>query len=321
VSTWKYSIILGFLGKLNDRFATYGEEREIAGKFELASKIEGIQGLELIYPFDFADVSVTKALLKQHNLACSTVNVNIKAENKFHLGALTSKDPGIRKEAVEYLKTAMDISAELGTNMITCCPLSDGYDYAFEADYPKAWKWFVDGVGEAAAYRAGVKVSMEYKQSEPRHKVIIPNAGTSLALCLQTGMSNVGVTMDMGHALYVGEGTAWALSLLSQAGRLFLVHVNDNYRNWDWDMIPGSVNTWDLVECMFQLGEIGYNGWLTSDVAPFRLDSVKTCSATYRSIVWAEKVVEKVGREKLREIVAQGDPIDALDALQTAVLG
>jgi xylose isomerase len=264
---------------------------------------------------------VTKALLKQHHLACSTVNVNIKAEAKFHLGALTSKDTGIRQEAVTYLKQAMDVSADLGNNMITCCPLSDGYDYAFETDYPKAWKWFIDGVGEAAAYRPEIKVCLEYKQSEPRHKVIIPNSGTTLAACLQIGLPNVGVTMDMGHALYTGEGTAQAAGLLAQAGKLFLVHVNDNYRNWDWDMIPGSINTWDLVECVFYLRELGYNGWLTSDVAPFRLDAIKTFSSTYRSVVWAEKVVEKIGRQKLREIVAKGDPIDALDALQAAALG
>ena len=320
MSTWKYSVILGFLGKLSDRFASYGEQRDIAAKFDVASQIEGLQGLELVYPFDFADVAVTKKLLAEHKLECSTVNVNIKSEPKFHLGGLTSKDSSIRKEAVQYLKTAMDISVDLGTNMITCCPLSDGYDYAFETDYPKAWKWFIDGVGEAVSYRDDVQVCLEYKQSEPRHKVIIPNAGTTLSACLQVGLPNIGVTMDMGHALYVGEGTAWAAGLLAQAGKLFLVHVNDNYRNWDWDMIPGSINTWDLVELMFYLDELGYEGWMTSDVAPFRLDAAKTCSATYRSLVWAERVVEKVGREELRRIVREGDPIDALDALQKSIL-
>ena len=321
MTDWKFSVILGFLGKLNDRFSSYGQQRDLAAKFELATQVEGLRGLELVYPFDFADVAVTRGLLAQYNLNCSTVNVNIKAEPKFHLGALTSKDAGIRKEAVSYMKTAMDISAEVGANMITCCPLSDGYDYAFETDYLKAWKWLVDGVGEAAAYRGDVKVSLEYKQSEPRHKVIIPNAGTTLAACLQTGLPNVGVTMDMGHALYVGEGTAWALSLLSQAGRLFLVHVNDNYRNWDWDMIPGSVNTWDMVEMMFYLQKINYQGWLTSDVAPFRLDAAKTCSATFRSLIWAEKLVQKIGFERLEQILAEGDAVDALDALQKATLG
>jgi xylose isomerase len=315
---WKYSVISGFLGKLNDRFASYGEARDLAAKFDLASKIEGVNGLELIYPFDFSDPAATKALLDQHKLECSTVNINIKSEAKFHLGALTSRDPGIRREAVEYMQRGMDIAARIGTNMITCCPLSDGYDYAFESDYARAWKWFIEGVGLAASHRPGVRVCLEYKQSEPRHKVILPNAGTSLAACLQIGLPNVGVTMDMGHALYAGEGTAQAAALLAQDGRLFLVHVNDNYRNWDWDMIPGSVNPWDLVELMFHLGELGYTGWLTSDVAPFRLETVKTCSSAYRSIVWAERVIEKVGRDELRRILREGDPIDALNALQEA---
>jgi len=318
MSSRKFSVILPFLGRLNDRFASYGEARDIAGKFEVASKIEGIQGLELVYPSDFADVAVTKGLLEKHGMECSTVNVNIKSEPKFHLGGLTHKDEGIRKEAVQYMKTAMDISAELGTNMITCCPLSDGYDYAFETDYPKAWRWMLDGIGEAAAYCSEVKVSMEYKQSEPRHKVIIPNAGTTLAACLQVNMPNVGVTMDTGHALLAGEGTAWAASLLAQANKLFLVHINDNYRNWDWDMIPGSINVWDWVELVYYLDELEYKGWVTSDVAPFRINAVKTLSSTHRSIVWAEKVIEKIGRDELRRIVSEGDPVDALDALQKA---
>jgi xylose isomerase len=320
MSSRKFSVILPFLGRLNDRFAGYGETRDIAGKFEVASKIEGIQGLELVYPSDFADVAVTKGLLEKYGLECSTVNVNIKSEPKFHLGGLTHKDAGIRKEAVQYMKTAMDISAELGTNMITCCPLSDGYDYAFETDYPKAWKWMLDGIGEAAVYRSDVKVSMEYKQSEPRHKVIIPNAGTTLAACLQVNMPNVGATMDTGHALQAGEGTAWAASLLAQANKLFLVHINDNYRNWDWDMIPGSVNVWDWVELVYYLDELEYKGWVTSDVAPFRIDAVKTFSSTHRSITWAEKVIEKIGRDELRRIVREGDPVDALDALQKATM-
>lgn len=319
--SWKFAVILGFLGKLNDRFSTYGEDRDLEAKFEVASKIEGIQGLELVYPFDFIDVGKTKQLLDKFNLACSTVNVNLKAEKKFHHGALTSRDPGLRKEAVEYLKRSMDIAADLGTYMITCCPLADGYDYAFESDYLRAWKWFIEGVGEAASYRDDVKVSLEYKQSEPRHKVIIPNAGTTLAACLQIGLPNVGVTMDMGHALYVGESTAQAAALLAQADKLFLVHVNDNYRNWDWDMIPGSVNPWDMIELFYYLDVIGYQGWMTSDVAPFRLDEVKTCSATYRSLKWAESVVQKLGKERIARILSEGDPIDALEALQGLVSG
>jgi xylose isomerase len=211
----------------------------------------------------------------------------------------------------------MDLAVETGCNMVTMCPLADGYDYAFQSDYARDWRCFLDGIGEAAAYNPQVRLSLEYKQSEPRHKVIIPNAGTVLAACLQVGLPNVGATMDMGHALYAGEGSAQAASLLAQAGRLFLVHVNDNYRNWDWDMIPGSINPWDMVELLLHLGELGYEGWLTSDVAPFRLDAVKTCSATYHSLEWAMRQIDRIGRDEFRRILREGDPIDALRALQS----
>ena len=129
--------------------------------------------------------------------------------------------------------------------MITCCPLSDGYEYAFETDYAQAWGWFIDGVGAAAATpgRAGVAWNTSHPSRATRSSC--PTPAPALAACLQIELPNVGVTMDIGHAL-AGEGTRQAAALLAQAGKLFLVHVNDNYRNWDWDMIPGSVNpgTW-----------------------------------------------------------------------------
>lgn len=316
MSHWEYSLILGFLGRLNDRFSSYGQARDLAGKLELAAQVEGLAGLELVYPFDLADVAVTRQLLAQHKLAVSSVNVNIKAEEKFHLGALTSRDPGLRREAVRYMQAGMDIAAEVGSGLITMCPLADGFDYAFQLDYTRAWRWFLDGVGEAAAHRSDVQVSIEYKYSEPRNHVILSSAGVALAACLQIGLPNVGVTMDIGHALIAHESPAQSAVLLAQAGRLFLVHVNDNYREWDWDMIAGSVNPWDLVELMLYLRQVGYNGWLVSDVAPFRLDPVKVCSATYRSLVWADKVIERVGEDKLWSIIREGDPMDALAALQ-----
>ncbi len=314
---WQYAVILGFMGRLKDRFSSYGEDRDLAAKFEAAAKVEGIKGLELVYPFDWLDVQEAKRLLARHCLLASTVNINLKAEPKFHLGSLTNRDPSVRREAVMYMTAGMDIAAEVGCNMITVCPLADGFDYAFQSDYTRTWRWLLDGIGQAAAHRPDVRVSLEYKQSETRSHVVLPNAGVALAACLQIGLPNVGVTMDIGHALYAGESPAQSVALLAQAGRLFLVHVNDNYRNWDWDMIPGSVNPWDLVETMLYLDDLGYQGWLTSDTAPFRLDAVKVCSAVYRSLVWAEKVIARVGREKLWQMIREGDPIEALAALQS----
>jgi xylose isomerase len=319
----QYSVILAFMGQMKDRFATYQQPRDLAEKLELASRVEGIRGIEPIYPSDFQGMTPQgfKELLADNGLAVSSVNVNVKSESKFHLGALTANDPGIRAEAVHYLKTGMDWAADLGVNLVTVCPLSDGHDYPFEIDYNQAWRRLVDCLGEAAAYRPEVRLSIEYKQSEPRARVIVPNAGVVLYLCEQIGLDNVGLTVDIGHALYVGETPAQALSLTAIAGRLFLVHINDNYRNWDWDLMPGTVNYWDWLESLLVLDQVGYDGWLVSDVFPARTDPVRTLSACYRTIQYAEKLLDKFGRERLCEMTRRGDVIQVFDEFQKLMLG
>jgi xylose isomerase len=215
----------------------------------------------------------------------------------------------------------MDWAVELGVNLITVCPLSDGHDYPFEINYSQAWRWLVECLAEAAEYRPEVRLSVEYKQSEPRARVIVPNAGVVLHLCEQIGLDNIGLTLDTGHALYVGETPAQMISLAASANRLFLVHINDNYRNWDWDLMPGTVNYWDWLETLLVLDEVGYDSWLVSDVFPARTDPIETLSASYRSIQYAEKLLDKFGREKLREMIRQRDVIQVFDELQKLMLG
>ncbi len=318
-----YSIILGFMGQLTDRFAKYHEPRDLAGKLELAASVEGVRGVEPVYPFDFKGMNYQafKDLLAKNNLQVSSVNVNIKTEPKFHQGALTAIDPGIRSEAVQYIKTSMDWAAELGTNLVTVCPLSDGHDYSFEIDYRAAWHNMIDGLGEAAAYNPNVKLAVEYKQSEPRARVIVPNVGTTLFLCEQVGADNIGVTIDTGHALYAAETTAQAFALAAAANRLYLVHINDNYRNWDWDLMPGSVNFWDWLEAVLMLEELKYDGWLVSDVFPARTNPVDTLSASYRAIVNAEKLLDKFGRDRLRSLIANRQVIQVFDEFQKLMIG
>jgi len=314
----RYAIILGFLGQLKDRFSNYHEPKGLAQRLALAAQIEGAKGVEAVYPFDFQGMTPEsfKTLLSQNHLEISSVNVNLKAESKFHLGALTANDPAVRNEAVTYLKAGIDWATALGNNLVTVCPLADGHDYPFEIDYSQAWRWMVDCLGEAAAYNPQVRLSVEYKQSEPRARVIVPNAGTVLLLCTQIGLENIGVTVDTGHALYAGETPAQVISLAADAGRLFLVHINDNYRNWDWDLIPGSVNFWDWLETIFVLDQVGYHGWLVSDVFPARTDPVETLSASYRAICYAEALLDELGRQRLMEMIHRRESIRVFDELQ-----
>jgi len=166
-----------------------------------------------------------------------------------------------------------------------------------------------------------VRLSIEYKFSEPRSKVIIGNVGKALYACEKIGRGNVGVTLDVGHALYAGEASAESIALLADAGRLFLVHGNDNYRNWDWDLIPGTVNFFDLVEVSYMLQHVGYDGWLAFDVFPSRVDPVEAMNLSIRMTRLADAIVAKIGPARLEAAVAADDPLATLELLRAAMAG
>lgn len=312
--TFQHSIILGFMGQLKDRFSYYHQERSLEEKIALVSQVEGVTGVEMVYPNELSDAGLAKELLAKYNLRLSAVNVNIKGDPRWHQGALTARDKATRDEAVQWMQKGMDIAAELGSNLVTMCPLADGHDYPFEVDYTYAWRHFIEGVRTAADYRPDVRLSLEYKASEPRARVIIGNVSKSLYACTEVDRPNVGVTLDVGHALYGGEDSAESVALLAQADKLFLVHGNDNYRNWDWDLIPGSVNFWDLIESTYYLHRVKYDGWVAFDVFPARLDPVATMRSSLRMYRLAEGMLEQVGEDKLAR------SIDTETVIQTMAL-
>lgn len=58
------------------------------------------------------------------------------------------------------------------------------------------------------------------------------------------------------------ENPAETVALLKRYGdKLFHVHMNDNYRYWDDDMIVGSVHTIETLEFFYWLQRTGYDGW------------------------------------------------------------
>jgi len=313
----KNSIIVPILGRYADRFHEYQPARTFFDNLKVAASIPGIHGLEVVFPQDFADPKETIKAIKDTGLAVSAVNVNIKSEAKFKRGSLTNPDEKVRAEAVNYIKTAMDLAAELGSEMITTCPLIDGHDYNFQVDYQKQWKWFVEGISEAAKHRSDIKVSLEYKPYEVRNNIILGDMGRTLHLCNQVGLPNVGVTMDVGHALGARETPAAMACMANDAGRLFYVHFNDNDRAWDWDMLPGSVNLWDLVETIYYLDRMDWSGWLTYDVYSRNGDPAEAFAVTFRIIETAQGIIDKLGRKEIQALIDEGVPARAFDYLFT----
>jgi xylose isomerase len=312
--------MVGLMGRQADRFHEYQPGKDFAERLEMTSSVEGVDGIEVVYPSDFRDAKQAVSLIKDAGLPVSAVNLNVKSAKKWQTGSFTSIDPQLRADAVADMRIAMDLAAELGAGMITCCPLIDGHNYSFQVDYTKQWQWLGEGIAQAAKYRADVKISLEYKLNESRNYVILGDMGRTLYLCEKLGLPNVGVTMDVGHALVAKETPAEMLALAAHAGRLFYVHFNDNGREWDWDMLPGAVNLWDVVEMMFYLDRLDWNGWLAYDVLTRDGDPVQTMNATIAIVKAAEALLDKLGRDKLEAFVQEGIPARAFEYLITSLL-
>jgi xylose isomerase len=299
----------GLLGRTYDRFHEYQPAKTLAEVLAMAKSVRGMDGIEIVYPQNFRpDPKQTVSMIKDMGLEVSAVNLNVKGDKYWQTGSFTSPDPKLRAQAVAEMKITMDLAAELSAGMITCCPLIDGHNYNFEGDYLKQWPWLEEGIGEAARYRSDVKVSLEYKPSEARNYVILGDMGRTLWLCERLGMKHIGVTMDVGHALAAKETPAEAMCLAGLANRLFYIHFNDNARDWDWDMLPASVNLWDTLEMIYYMDRMDWSGWLSYDVMTRDGDTVEAIETTISIVNDAQALLAKIGRKKLDDFVAEGIP-------------
>ncbi len=312
----KYAVITGFLGNMKDRFhGHYGQDRSISEKFALASQIQGIKGLELIYPYDYPDVNEIKDLQQQYGLEIAAINLNVKAEPEFRDGSYTNPSSKVRKLAMQYTEGAIEAAAALNCNLVTCCPLADGHDVSFQTDYRVDFKRLKEAVNQAALYDPSVRFSLEYKPTEPRVSCYLDTAATTLLLVEAVGHKNVGVTIDVGHSLCAAETPGRAVALLGESDRLFYVHVNDNNRAWDWDLVPGTEHIWALVEFLVYLNQYNHANWFTADMMPARIDPVKGFSQTYRVMKQLQSIADQVDLGDLQTMIAQGDVTDVYDHL------
>ncbi len=317
----KHAVMLGLLGQQRDRFHIYTEPKSLAERLDMLRQIPGCQGIEVVYPAEFRDLEAGAQEIRRSGWPVSAVNLNVKGDAKWRNGAFTSTDKGIRADAVRDLKTCMDLAADLEANLVTCCPLIDGHNYCFQVDYRDQWHWLVEGIRSAASHRSDVRVSLEYKFNESRNYCILADSGRALHLCAQVGLENVGITYDVGHALIAHEAPAATTTLVADAGKLFYMHFNDNARDWDWDMIPGSVHVWDLLETLYYLDQLNWEGWFCYDVLTRSGDDViGVQTATLRVMSIAERLLDKIGRDRLAQLIAKGAPHECVPSLWESLL-
>ena len=303
----KMAIITGFLSKTKDRFHEYNKPLDLDQKFKMMTKINGYDGVEIVYPYEVNDPRATAKLLKKHGLNIAAVNVNVKAEPEFRNGGLTSHAKNIRQKAVQFIKEAKDFAAAVGADKVTCCPLGDGYEFSFQYDYAQTWKYLVETFGEAGSHNPEIPLFIEYKPSETRGHCFVDTAAKALCLLNDIQNQNMGVTLDFGHSMYGNENPAEAFVMLSESPYKCYVHINDNDGKWDWDYFCGTKHFLEYVEFLYYLKKYGYNDYLTSDTSPTRWDIAGTFEANSRisNRIW--ELLDRIDTAEFEQLIAGDD--------------
>jgi sugar phosphate isomerase/epimerase len=295
-----------------DRFvrAGYREPLSFTDRLAQIAKLgDLVEGYEIRYPGEVNEdnVSEVKTQLADVNLEVASLGIPISSDPRFGKGTLTNRDPSVRQVAIDRVKAGMDITAALGCDQVNFFLGQDGCDYALEVDFEDAWHWMIEGLAEMAAYRRDIKVCIEYKAFEPRRRIFLNNVGITLHLIDQVGADNLGAVFDIGHAMMIGENLGESIYLLSRANRLFHIHFSDNYRHWDDDMIVGSVHFMPFVEAVYWLKRVGYTGWQSLDLYPYREDPDVAVKQSIVFLQQIDRLVESIGMETLADLLRQGD--------------
>jgi xylose isomerase len=318
----KFAAAISALGNPGDRFMPgYKEDRSAAEMFALAAEA-GISGLEFVYGRDVTDENTgqIKGYMDKYGLKCCDVLPNLFSRKEFIKGSISSRKQPTAKEAADEIRRTIDLTKTLGGSLVNIWPGQDGYDYPFEADYLKAWGGMIELLREAADYDPGVRLGLEYKFKEPRVHSYISTVAKSLLLCQAIDRPNVGIILDIGHAILAYENAAESLALASMFGdRLFLLHINDTRPDWDWDLNVGSVHFLDTLEWLYWADKTGYNGYYTLDIWPARMDTVEAIRESIEWIQTLRRAIDRIGAASIEKMIQEGNPARTMKIIREAV--
>ena len=321
----KYSVILSNLGACCDRYVSggYSDSVELEVLFDRLGKMTGIDGVELVGTWHVTkdNMGIIKEKLDELKLPVVSIIPDHFGTAVWGKGAFTSPDIDIRKKAVSEALQMCEYAEELNCPTISIWNGQDGYDYPMQVNYIDCNNWLIEGIREVARLMPNMNISLEYKPKEPRNHCFLPSMYSALYTCEMAGEKNVGVTMDFGHALEAYENCAESICLASKSNKLMHIHINDNYRVWDDDMITGSIHTIEYIELFYWLKKLGYEGYVSIDQYPYRENSL---AAAQESINWMkafEKAADRIDEAKMHEILANHDAVSSTKYLREIIFG
>lgn len=308
--------------KAIDRFLPggYHEGLKFEEQLKVASRIKELAGIAIDYPLQFHNAREMGRKLKKYGLKLCTLEIGIYGKREWKLGSFTSPSPSKRENAIETVKKGIEIAKILDVDEVLLWFGQDGFDYPFQVDYRTNWDYLIEGIKEVAQSNQKIKIGVEYKLKEPRLRSYISTVGTLLYLIEKVDLPNVGGVVDLGHSLLAQENPAEAISLLATEKKLFQIHVNDNYCDWDSDLLVGSINFWTTLEFFYWLRKINYEGWYIIDFYPYREDGISALNQSIEKIKWLSFLAEKLPETEIGKYQKKHDAVGIYKLLWSEII-
>lgn len=272
------------LNSMGARPDLWPDPLDTIGRIRRAGTVSGLDLVDLNYPQHLDGLGRSEVADALDRAGLGLGAINLRYDEAYLNGAFTHPDAATRARAVDLTVEAGEWALALGAKQVIVWPGQDGYDYPFQVDYQALWAHTVEGFQRVADALPELQIALEYKPLEPRRYYAVGDMSTSLLCVRDVARDNVGVALDMAHALMARENPAQAAARALREGKLFGIHLNDAYGQADDGLLIGSVHPVQTLELLWTLQQAGYAEHIYFDTFPVREDPVAECARNVETL-------------------------------------
>lgn len=170
---------------------------------------------------------------------------------------LASEDPAVRAAGVDALRSAIDVTARLGSRQL-CGVIYGAWGVVAPGKRRDRLSWARDGLATVAGDAEASDVQLGIEAINRYETDLVNTAEQATALARDVGSSHVGVLLDSYHMNIEEADPAGAIRHTGEWLRHF--HATDNDRG-----APGG-GLVDFAPQARALADIGYQGWITTEM-------------------------------------------------------
>lgn len=189
---------------------------------------------------------------------------------------LCSPNEVVRKESVEYIKSAIDNAIKVGSPSVSLCPGMVPFNESIE----KGWNHLFESLKEIEEYNKDKGLILLIEPAHRFESNLILTVDDGLKMLNELKSNMFGILIDTGHTNINNEDFS---EIIAKCKDISLhIHLDDNNGKADSHMIPGN-GTVDFKKLFTELDKIDYQGFISTELgSSYTMDPTSACRETMK---------------------------------------